>query len=85
LYILGLQIELNFVPLARCSFSKGGVIGGGVEFFYALKCAERWFFDIYIQGSKKIQLFRAESEINRIIARWSESFSYQKNLWSGVL
>ena len=24
---------------------------------------KRWFFDIYIQGSKKIQLFRAESEI----------------------
>jgi hypothetical protein len=36
---------------------------GRIELFFALKCAECRFFDIYIQGSKKIQLFRAESEI----------------------
>jgi hypothetical protein len=51
--------------LPRWSFSEGGafISGGEVELFIALKCAECRFFDIYIQGSKKIQLFRAESEI----------------------
>ena len=34
---LGLQIGLNFVPLARRSFSLGGAIGREIEFFCDLK------------------------------------------------
>ena len=57
---LGLQIELNFVPVC-CVFAlgdsgseaKAGEIGNRVEFFDARKLRRnRWFFEIYIQGSK---------------------------------
>jgi len=58
-YILGLQIGLNFVPVLsrRCIGEGGEKIGSKIEFFCRPKSAFNcWFFDIYIQGSKKIQL-----------------------------
>ena len=71
---LGLQIGTQFCPHLRqgCSgqaADRGEEMGREVEFFCGLNVQKRWFFDIYIQGSKKIQLFRAESEIKTIIAR----------------
>ena len=57
---LGLQIELNFVPVYR-AVAFGPVRLGpkaersedGIEFFlWAKTGVNRWFFDIYIQGSK---------------------------------
>ena len=47
---------LNFVPLARRSFSEGGAKRSRLSFFVAWNVRNDWFFDIYIQGSKKIQL-----------------------------
>jgi hypothetical protein len=53
---LGLQIGLNFVP--GFEFREGGkqIVRARVGFFCALNVRECWFFDIYIQGSKKVQL-----------------------------
>ena len=59
-YILGLQIETQFCPgkingnppeAGKLSFESEHK----VEFFCA-ENVEGWFFDIYIQGSKKVQL-----------------------------
>jgi hypothetical protein len=55
-------LELNFVPVYHAVVpqrgTKAGVIGKtGLSFFVGLKSgAGRWFFDIFIQGSKKVQL-----------------------------
>ena len=67
-YILGLQIGSILSRFYRVlALSEGGQkIGNRIEFFCRLECTEGWFFDIYIQGSKKIQLLRAESEIKRL-------------------
>jgi len=55
LYILGLQIGLNFVP--AMIFGNEIYRRREIEFFCRLKCVKNgWFFDIYIQGSKKVQL-----------------------------
>ena len=53
---LGLQIGLNFVPATI--LGKPWIEGRGdkIEFFCRLKWTSGWFFDIYIQGSKKVQL-----------------------------
>ena len=48
---------LNFVPLALGSLSEPRAIAIKIEFFlWSEMYVNRWFFDIYIQGSKKIQL-----------------------------
>jgi hypothetical protein len=52
---LGLQIELNFVPVYRAVACerRRTEIGNRIEFFDARKLrSNRWFFEIYIQGSK---------------------------------
>ena len=59
---MGLQIALNFVPATI--YGNVVVVGGEIEFFVVLNVREwftpknfgGWFFDIYIQGSKKVQL-----------------------------
>ncbi len=57
MYILGLQIGLNFVPATKtvirprrlsCDFCRHEI-----EFFCGQNVINGWFFDIYIQGSKK--------------------------------
>jgi hypothetical protein len=58
MYILGLQIGLNFVPATKktetrhrgqgCDFCRHEI-----ELFCAQNVLTGWFFDIYIQGSKK--------------------------------
>ena len=53
------KLELNFVPVHRAvAFDEGGQrIGNKIEFFLSSEnVVNGWFFDIYIQGSKKIQL-----------------------------
>jgi hypothetical protein len=56
-YILGLQIGLNFVPATKTETRDGGhaVILSARDraFFSGQNVANGWFFDIYIQGSKK--------------------------------
>jgi hypothetical protein len=55
-YILGLQIGLNFVPATKtepataagCDFCRREI-----ELFRGQNVVNCWFFDIYIQGSKK--------------------------------
>ena len=54
-YILGLQIGSILSRLNRRSFSKRRSIAINIGFF-CLDVRKDWFFDIYIQGSKKIQL-----------------------------
>jgi len=72
LYIWGLQIGLNFVPATktetrfRQTMARQALIviaGLEIEFFCRLNVRRvypeefrGWFFDIYIQGSKKVQL-----------------------------
>ncbi len=58
---LGLQIELNFVPASAkataASRRPERRIGGTrLSFFVTQNGRKSWFFDIYIQGSKKVQL-----------------------------
>jgi len=71
-YILGLQIGTQFCPGMIYRSCRRHVmarqirvqVGFKIEFFCRLKCTRTvypgefrgWFFDIYIQGSKKIQL-----------------------------
>jgi hypothetical protein len=53
------KLELNFVPVYRAvALGEGGQkIGNKIEFFLSSEMyVNGWFFDIYIQGSKKIQL-----------------------------
>jgi hypothetical protein len=51
--LLGLQIELNFVPVYHVPRSGAERSEDGIEFFDARKSrSNRWFFEIYIQGSK---------------------------------
>jgi hypothetical protein len=51
-------LELNFVPArtnrqAAARLRRKGIAGETLSFFVGLKTgAGRWFFDIYIQGSK---------------------------------
>jgi hypothetical protein len=56
-YILGLQIALNFVPATKTETRHGGqaviFVGTRLSFFCAQNVVNCWFFDIYIQGSKK--------------------------------
>ncbi|PYL74249.1 MAG: hypothetical protein DMF27_14870 [Verrucomicrobia bacterium] len=56
-YILGLQIGLNFVPATKTETCHGGntvmFVGTGLSFFCGQNVLSGWFFDIYIQGSKK--------------------------------
>ena len=47
---------LNFVPLNRRSLAKAGPKRSKLGFFVVWNVRNGWFFDIYIQGSKKIQL-----------------------------
>jgi hypothetical protein len=54
-YILGLQIGSILSRLNRRSFSNGGPQRSRLGFFVS-NVRKDWFFDIYIQGSKKIQL-----------------------------
>jgi len=57
---LGLQIELNFVPVYQAIAVEPIGLGpkadrseDGIEFFDDQKLrSNRWFFEIYIQGSK---------------------------------
>src|SRR5438477_12223719 len=53
---LGLQIGLNFVPATIPGKPRIEGRGDRIEFFCRLNGREGWFFDIYIQGSKKVQL-----------------------------
>ena len=58
---LGLQIGLNFVPAsAKATAAKPPAEEENrvarLSFFVALNVHGSWFFDIYIQGSKKVQL-----------------------------
>ena len=53
---LGLQIGLNFVPATIPGRPRIEGRGDRIEFFCRLNGREGWFFDIYIQGSKKVQL-----------------------------
>jgi hypothetical protein len=57
---LGLQIGLNFVPATKTETRDGGqaviFVGMRLSFFCDENVLNGWFFDIYIQGSKKIQL-----------------------------
>ena len=59
-YILGLQIGLNFVPATKTETRHGGqgcdFCRHEIEFFCGENVLNSWFFDIYIQGSKKVQL-----------------------------
>ncbi len=55
-YILGLQIGSILSRLNRCCFSKSGPQRSRLSFFVVSNVRNGWFFDIYIQGSKKIQL-----------------------------
>jgi hypothetical protein len=56
-YILGLQIGLNFVPATKTETRHGRqaviFVGTRLSFFCAQNVVNCWFFDIYIQGSKK--------------------------------
>jgi hypothetical protein len=56
-YILGLQIGLNFVPATKTETRDCGqtvsFVGMRLSFFCVQNVMNRWFFDIYIQGSKK--------------------------------
>ena len=56
MYILGLQIGSILSRLNRCCFSKSGPQRSRLSFFVVSNVRKSWFFDIYIQGSKKIQL-----------------------------
>jgi hypothetical protein len=47
-------------------------------------CVNGWFFDIYIQGSKKSTTLRAESEIKRR-REAAREFQLSKNLCPGPL
>ena len=70
------KLELNFVPVYRVvALSEGGQkIGNKIEFFLSPRMyVNGWFFDIYIQGSKKTTL-RAESEIKRSDGNRSREF-----------
>jgi len=56
-YILGLQIGLNFVPATKTETRHGGraviFCRREIELFRGQNVVNCWFFDIYIQGSKK--------------------------------
>ena len=57
MYIWGLQIVLNFVPAMKTEARKVGrscdFCRHEIEFFLWSNVTNGWFFDIYIQGSKK--------------------------------
>jgi len=57
---LGLQIGAQFCPdvfIGAASAEQTRVqVGRKIEFFLSEMYVNGWFFDIYIQGSKKIQL-----------------------------
>jgi hypothetical protein len=54
---LGTANWLNFVPVYRAvAWAKADRSDTRLSFFVVWNVRERWFFDIYIQGSKKIQL-----------------------------
>ncbi len=63
-YILGLQIGTQFCPDVIWSCRRHVMarqirvqVGFKIEFFLSTEMrVNGWFFDIYIQGSKKIQL-----------------------------
>jgi hypothetical protein len=54
-YILGLQIGSILSRLTAVALAKRST-AIKIEFFFASNVRNGWFFDIYIQGSKKIQL-----------------------------
>ena len=54
-YILGLQIGSILSRLTAVALAKA-VQRSRLSFFVVLNVRKGWFFDIYIQGSKKIQL-----------------------------
>ena len=81
------KLELNFVPVYRVvAFGRRRTDRKtGLSFLSPRSCAaNRWFFEIYIQGSKynflELSLNLKRSSGLRIGA---ESFSYHKDLWSG--
>jgi len=54
---LGTANWLNFVPVYRAvALAKAEKSDARLSFFVVWNVRERLFFDIYIQGSKKIQL-----------------------------
>ena len=54
-YILGLQIGSILSRLTAVALAKA-VQRSRLSFFVVSNVRKGWFFDIYIQGSKKIQL-----------------------------
>ena len=54
-YILGLQIGSILSRLTAVALAKA-VQRSRLSFFVVSNVRKDWFFDIYIQGSKKIQL-----------------------------
>ena len=59
-YILGLQIGSILSRQPKTETRDGGqavfLVGMRLSFFVHQNVMNGWFFDIYIQGSKKIQL-----------------------------
>jgi len=55
-YIWDCKLDSILSRLINPAAAGPKLSGGEIEFFCRLKWTPSWFFDIYIQGSKKVQL-----------------------------